>query len=166
MSLHVLIPQSIVSAKCIAARRLALGNVASGSSDAQAQRRHRRSFISHSPPFTMAAAEGDQFLKQASGRNTRGLLRVIILALIAGAAVSSRLFSVIRFESIIHECTLYPSRRNAEGAIWLIQFAVDPWFNFRATKYLVQNGFYSFWDWFDDRTCLRRNPNTPLHTIS
>ena len=29
---------------------------------------------------------------------------------------------------------------------------VDPWFNFRATKYLVNNGFYSFWDWFDDRT--------------
>lgn len=28
--------------------------------------------------------------------------------------------------------------------------AVDPWFNFRATKYLVQNGFYNFWDWFDD----------------
>ena len=27
---------------------------------------------------------------------------------------------------------------------------VDPWFNFRATKYLVQNGFYNFWDWFDD----------------
>ena len=30
--------------------------------------------------------------------------------------------------------------------------AVDPWFNFRATKYLVANGFYQFWDWFDDRT--------------
>jgi hypothetical protein len=29
--------------------------------------------------------------------------------------------------------------------------AVDPWFNFRATKYLVANGFYKFWDWFDDR---------------
>jgi hypothetical protein len=27
---------------------------------------------------------------------------------------------------------------------------VDPWFNFRATKYLVQHGFYKFWDWFDD----------------
>ncbi|PSN60811.1 oligosaccharyl transferas-like protein subunit [Corynespora cassiicola Philippines] len=80
----------------------------------------------------MAAAEEGQFLKQATGRNTRGLLRVIILCLIAAAAVSSRLFSVIRFESIIHE--------------------FDPWFNFRATKYLVQNGFYSFWDWFDDRT--------------
>jgi dolichyl-diphosphooligosaccharide--protein glycosyltransferase len=52
----------------------------------------------------MAAAQESQFLKQASGPNTRGLLRVIILCLIAGAAVSSRLFSVIRFESIIHEC--------------------------------------------------------------
>lgn len=31
-------------------------------------------------------------------------------------------------------------------------FSVDPWFNFRATKYLVSNGFYNFWDWFDDRT--------------
>merc|ERR1711939_467092 len=28
----------------------------------------------------------------------------------------------------------------------------DPWFNFRATKYLVNHGFYAFWDWFDDRT--------------
>jgi hypothetical protein len=27
---------------------------------------------------------------------------------------------------------------------------VDPWFNFRATKYLVQHGFANFWDWFDD----------------
>jgi dolichyl-diphosphooligosaccharide--protein glycosyltransferase len=50
--------------------------------------------------------DGQQLLKQATGRNTRGLLRVIILCLIAGAAVSSRLFSVIRFESIIHECML------------------------------------------------------------
>ncbi|KAI1814609.1 glycosyltransferase family 66 protein [Poronia punctata] len=68
------------------------------------------------------------------GRNqsTKTLLKVIILALIAATAVASRLFSVIRFESIIHE--------------------FDPWFNFRATKYLVANGFYQFWDWFDDRT--------------
>ena len=34
----------------------------------------------------------------------------------------------------------------------LTTHAVDPWFNFRATKYLVQHGFYNFWDWFDDRT--------------
>jgi asparagine N-glycosylation enzyme membrane subunit Stt3 len=32
--------------------------------------------------------------------------------------------------------------------------AVDPWFNFRATKYLVEHGFYKFWDWFDDRMHL------------
>ncbi|CAL5868628.1 uncharacterized protein PFLUO_LOCUS2855 [Penicillium psychrofluorescens] len=80
----------------------------------------------------MAHPALDVLLKGSSGRSTRGLLRIIILCTIAAAAVSSRLFSVIRFESIIHE--------------------FDPWFNFRATKYLVQNGFYSFWDWFDDRT--------------
>lgn len=75
---------------------------------------------------------GEVFLKGETGRNTRGLLRLIVLCTIAAAAIASRLFSVIRFESIIHE--------------------FDPWFNFRATKYLVQHGFYNFWDWFDDRT--------------
>ena len=54
----------------------------------------------------------------------RVLLKVIIFISIAGAAISSRLFSVIRFESIIHE--------------------FDPWFNFRATKYLVTHSFYEF----------------------
>ncbi|RPA93796.1 STT3 subunit of Oligosaccharyl transferase [Choiromyces venosus 120613-1] len=63
-------------------------------------------------------------LKDESTRNIRRLLKVVILITIAGAAVSSRLFSVI----------------------------LDPWFNFRASKYLVKNGFYNFWDWFDDRT--------------
>lgn len=60
------------------------------------------------------------------------LLKILIFSCVIGAAVSSRLFSVIRFESIIHE--------------------FDPWFNFRATKYLVNNGFYAFLNWFDDRT--------------
>ncbi|KAM9894353.1 hypothetical protein OXX79_008766 [Metschnikowia pulcherrima] len=62
----------------------------------------------------------------------RVLLRTITFLAIAGAAISSRLFSVIRFESIIHE--------------------FDPWFNFRATKYLVTHSFYEFLNWFDDRT--------------
>ncbi|PIS57128.1 hypothetical protein CJI97_000153 [Candidozyma auris] len=62
----------------------------------------------------------------------RLLLRAVIFISIAGAAISSRLFSVIRFESIIHE--------------------FDPWFNFRATKYLVSHSFYDFLNWFDDRT--------------
>ncbi|SCV00597.1 LANO_0F07668g1_1 [Lachancea nothofagi CBS 11611] len=60
------------------------------------------------------------------------LLKCTIFLSMTGAAVSSRLFSVIRFESIIHE--------------------FDPWFNFRATKYLVNHGFYKFLNWFDDRT--------------
>ncbi|KAK4507987.1 hypothetical protein PRZ48_001722 [Zasmidium cellare] len=79
-----------------------------------------------------AVPGADFFFKGESGRNTRGLLRLLILVTIAAAAIAARLFSVIRFESIIHE--------------------FDPWFNFRATKYLVNHGFYKFWDWFDDRT--------------
>lgn len=51
---------------------------------------------------SMGAA--DMFFKGETARNTRGLLRLIILCTIAAAAVASRLFSVIRFESIIHEC--------------------------------------------------------------
>jgi asparagine N-glycosylation enzyme membrane subunit Stt3 len=57
-------------------------------------------------------------------------LRVVILGAVWLVAFSSRLFSVIRFESIIHE--------------------FDPWFNFRATKQLVNNGFYEFLNWFDE----------------
>ncbi|KPI36185.1 Dolichyl-diphosphooligosaccharide--protein glycosyltransferase subunit stt3 [Cyphellophora attinorum] len=74
----------------------------------------------------------EPYLRGPTSKNTRGVLRIIILCTIAAAAVSARLFSVIRFESIIHE--------------------FDPWFNFRATKHLVAHGFYSFWDWFDDKT--------------
>ncbi|KAK2073564.1 hypothetical protein P8C59_007841 [Phyllachora maydis] len=80
----------------------------------------------------MSADPIDFVSSLGKGKSTRTTLRVVILGLIAAAAVASRLFSVIRFESIIHE--------------------FDPWFNFRATKYLVANGFYNFWDWFDDRT--------------
>ncbi|KAK6958140.1 oligosaccharyl transferase stt3 subunit [Daldinia eschscholtzii] len=86
----------------------------------------------------MAVATGtsstpvDLLVSVGKNQSTKTLLRVIILCFIAGAAIASRLFSVIRFESIIHE--------------------FDPWFNFRATKYLVAHGFYDFWDWFDDRT--------------
>ncbi|VDB93700.1 Bgt-2890 [Blumeria graminis f. sp. tritici] len=80
----------------------------------------------------MSESLAEPFLRGETGKNARGILRLVILCLVAAAAISSRLFSVIRFESIIHE--------------------FDPWFNFRATKYLVQNGFYNFWDWFDDRT--------------
>lgn len=46
------------------------------------------------------------------------------------AAFSTRLFSVLRYESVIHE--------------------FDPYFNYRTTKYLVEEGFYAFHNWFDD----------------
>lgn len=59
------------------------------------------------------------------------LVRYLILALIYCLAFSTRLFSVIRFESVIHE--------------------FDPYFNFRSTKYLVTEGFYNFVNWFDDQ---------------
>jgi len=35
--------------------------------------------------------------------NAASLLRIVSLALISGAAISSRLFAVINYESIIHE---------------------------------------------------------------
>lgn len=41
------------------------------------------------------ASSIEPFLKGDTGRNTRGLLRLIILCTIAAAAVASRLFSVI-----------------------------------------------------------------------
>jgi asparagine N-glycosylation enzyme membrane subunit Stt3 len=47
------------------------------------------------------------------------------------SAFATRLFSVLRFESVIHE--------------------FDPYFNYRTTKFLAEEGFYNFHNWFDDR---------------
>ncbi len=46
-------------------------------------------------------------------------------------AFAIRLFSVLRYESMIHE--------------------FDPYFNYRTTKFLADEGFYTFHNWFDDR---------------
>jgi dolichyl-diphosphooligosaccharide---protein glycosyltransferase len=59
----------------------------------------------------MASQASDLFLRGETGKSTRSLLRVVILVTIAAAAVASRLFSVIRFESIIHECKLVQKGR-------------------------------------------------------
>jgi dolichyl-diphosphooligosaccharide---protein glycosyltransferase len=56
-------------------------------------------------------------------------IRITILLLICSVASLVRIFSVIRYESIIHE--------------------FDPWFNYRATKYLVNTDFKEFWNFFD-----------------
>ncbi|WFD02662.1 dolichyl-diphosphooligosaccharide--protein glycotransferase [Malassezia obtusa] len=76
----------------------------------------------------MSTAEGS-VLPLETKRTLLSLLRTVILCMIIGAAVSSRLFAVVRYESIIHE--------------------FDPWFNFRATKVLTKDGYYRFWNWFD-----------------
>ncbi|XP_052198939.1 dolichyl-diphosphooligosaccharide--protein glycosyltransferase subunit STT3A [Diospyros lotus] len=60
------------------------------------------------------------------------VLSCFILLLIGVLAFSIRLFSVIKYESVIHE--------------------FDPYFNYRVTQYLTKNGIYDFWNWFDDRT--------------
>ncbi|XP_078481337.1 dolichyl-diphosphooligosaccharide--protein glycosyltransferase subunit STT3B isoform X2 [Ciona intestinalis] len=59
------------------------------------------------------------------------LIIVVVLALCCLIAFASRLFAVIRFESIIHE--------------------FDPWFNYRATHRLSTFGYYDFLNWFDER---------------
>lgn len=56
-------------------------------------------------------------------------LRTTILMLICCIAVASRQFAVVRYESIIHE--------------------YDPWFNYRSTEYMLENGYYKFKNWFD-----------------
>ncbi|CAL1359757.1 unnamed protein product [Linum trigynum] len=61
-----------------------------------------------------------------------GVIAFIILVLIGVLAFSIRLFSVIKYESVIHE--------------------FDPYFNYRVTQFLSKNGIYDFWNWFDDRT--------------
>jgi dolichyl-diphosphooligosaccharide--protein glycosyltransferase len=49
----------------------------------------------------MAAATAvDPLFRGTTSKNTRGLLRIIILCTIAAAAVSARLFSVIRMPFI------------------------------------------------------------------
>merc|ERR1719250_163138 len=76
--------------------------------------------VLHKPMFGRFSVE-----KQES------LLKLAILSIAAILAFSTRLFSVLRFESVIHE--------------------FDPYFNYRTTKYLADKGFYNFHNWFDDR---------------
>uniref|UniRef100_A0A7S1XDK1 dolichyl-diphosphooligosaccharide--protein glycotransferase n=1 Tax=Compsopogon caeruleus TaxID=31354 RepID=A0A7S1XDK1_9RHOD len=68
----------------------------------------------------------------ASLRGLEAVVSFAIFALLGFMGFMVRLFSVIRYESIIHE--------------------FDPWFNFRSTKVLVDQGSYAFWNWFDQRS--------------
>ncbi|XP_051728235.1 dolichyl-diphosphooligosaccharide--protein glycosyltransferase subunit STT3B-like [Ctenopharyngodon idella] len=68
-------------------------------------------------------------LSQPAGCQSLLSFTILLLACVCG--FSSRLFAVIRFESLIHE--------------------FDPWFNYRSTHHLSTNGFYEFLNWFDER---------------
>lgn len=59
------------------------------------------------------------------------LVKLAILLIAAVLSFATRLFSVLRFESVIHE--------------------FDPYFNYRTTRFLAEQGFYNFHNWFDDR---------------
>ncbi|KAF4593652.1 oligosaccharyl transferase stt3 subunit [Pleurotus pulmonarius] len=75
-------------------------------------------------------------LSPATVTNTASLIRIVTLALISGAAIASRLFAVINFESIIHELLMASRTENSCHKS-------------RATKVLASQGFYEFWNWFD-----------------
>merc|ERR1711957_443218 len=66
------------------------------------------------------------------GKDLTPVMKLSILTLIFFLGFIVRVFSVLRFESIIHE--------------------FDPWFNFRTTKFLDQKGWYEFWNWYDSES--------------
>ena len=65
-------------------------------------------------------------------RNCSPILKLVIMLMIIILAFFVRIFSVIRYESVIHE--------------------FDPWFNFRTTRYLTDKGLYDFWNWYDSES--------------
>lgn len=71
------------------------------------------------------------FIPKMSFERQTTLLKLLILSIACILSFSTRLFSVLRFESVIHE--------------------FDPYFNYRTTLYLASEGFYEFHNWFDDR---------------
>ena len=60
------------------------------------------------------------------------IFKLAILGLICVLSFTVRCFSVITYESVIHE--------------------YDPWFNYRSTKYMVDKGVYEFWNWYDSES--------------
>ena len=65
-------------------------------------------------------------------RSWSPVMQIVILLMIAILAFFIRVFSVTRYESVIHE--------------------FDPWFNFRTTRFLADKGLYEFWNWYDSES--------------
>jgi len=60
------------------------------------------------------------------------MIAAATLLLVCIMSASVRLFSVIKYESVIHE--------------------FDPYFNYRVTAFLTREGFTNLWNWFDEHT--------------
>jgi len=67
-----------------------------------------------------------------TAREASTVFKIVIMLMIMILAFMVRVFSVIRYESVIHE--------------------FDSWFNFRTTRYLTDKGLYSFWNWYDSES--------------
>ncbi|KAF8400873.1 hypothetical protein HHK36_014176 [Tetracentron sinense] len=93
------------------------------------------------------------------------MLSIFILLLIGVLAFSIRLFSVIKYESVIHEFDPYFNYRVTQ--ILIVSSAINhilKSLNYDLSKhyrglvayllfqFLTKNGIYDFWNWFDDRT--------------
>lgn len=105
---------------------MALGNSRHGHHGPGAQCAHKAGGAAPPKPAPAGLSGG---LSQPAGWQSLLSFTILFLAWLAG--FSSRLFAVIRFESIIHE--------------------FDPWFNYRSTHHLASHGFYEFLNWFDER---------------
>jgi dolichyl-diphosphooligosaccharide---protein glycosyltransferase len=84
------------------------------------------------PTAKAAAPSPSQVEKPASSQEENAampLVRVALFILFAYMAVTIRLYAVEVYGRIIHE--------------------FDPWFNYRATEYLVRHGYSKFVNWFD-----------------
>lgn len=68
----------------------------------------------------MSTSSGFFSLPRVRDRKLAWFARVLILSLLGVLAFSTRLFSVLRYESVIHE--------------------FDPYFNYRSTIHLVNEG--------------------------
>ncbi|XP_004634284.1 dolichyl-diphosphooligosaccharide--protein glycosyltransferase subunit STT3B [Octodon degus] len=106
---------------------MALGNSRHGHHGPGAQSAAKAAGGAAPPKPAPAGLSGG--LSQPAGWQSLLSFTILFLAWLAG--FSSRLFAVIRFESIIHE--------------------FDPWFNYRSTHHLASHGFYEFLNWFDER---------------
>ena len=91
------------------------------------------------------------------------VVKQVALLAICTLSFSIRLFSVVKYESVIHGAS--PRRRsstfNCCRALCLASMLTaalfpaaefDPYFNYRVTQFLTKEGFYDTWNWFDTRT--------------